>query len=392
MMKHAVYSPSRLSRVMKCPGSVKLISDLMVTMTVKEEPPSSYAQHGTMLHGVIDKYYGFHGGNRNKSALDGLVKDDIYLVDECADYLDMLIASKGHQLSVIQSESKVDLSSWGLPDIWGTSDCYVMDPIARHVDVLDWKFGSGVTVYAKENPQLLAYAAGRIKWPAYANSLTVHIVQPAIEHFDTWDLTVHDLYDWVHGKLAIAINNCESTDPLLIPGIDQCRWCDAKNHCYARTELVQEQAIELFDAQKSLDKTPNLKTLSEIIKMAPLVEKAIKDVVQFATKELELGREFPGYKLVQGKANRAWVDEGTTVAWLSKNTNIEDLFNSKLKSPSQIEKEAKLLKKNDQFKILYNNPPGKITLAVESDARPAIQTTSKAIDVFQDYKAPDKLE
>ena len=391
-MKHAVYSPSRLSRIIKCPGSVQLISNLMVSEAVTEAPPSSYALHGTMLHGVTDKYYGWHGGNRNKSALDGLDKDDTYLVDECADYLDVLVASKGHKSCVLMSESKIDLVSWGLPDVWGTSDCYIMDPIARHVDVLDWKFGSGITVYAKENPQLLAYAAGRTKWPAYANTVTLHIVQPAVEHFDTWDLTVDDLYNWVHGELALAINRCEVMDPLLIPGIDQCRWCDAKNHCYARTELVQKQAIQLFDAQSSLDKTPSMETLSEILKIAPLVEKAIKDIVQFATKELDLGREFPGYKLVQGKANRAWVSEENTIKWLGENTSIENIFNSKLMSPSQIEKEAKLLKKNDKFRALYNNPPGKVTLTVEEDARPALQTTSKAIDVFQDYKAPDKLE
>ena len=45
MSKHAVYSPSRLHRIIACPGSVRLIeANGIVGKT------SSYAEHGTMLH------------------------------------------------------------------------------------------------------------------------------------------------------------------------------------------------------------------------------------------------------------------------------------------------------------------------------------------------------
>ena len=93
-----------------------------------------------------------------------------------------------------------------------------------------------------------------------------------------------------------------------------------------------------------------------------------------------------------GRANRKWINELRVVKWLSEHTEIEDLFTSKIISPSQVEKEVKSLKKNEDFKKLYTKPDGKITLVGESDKRPAIQTETDAVDVFKDYTAPDKLE
>ena len=383
-MEHSNYSPSRLSRIIKCPGSVKLINDLMVTKTVGPEKSSSYAEHGTHLHKVLDRYKS--GGT---DEFKQLVKDDQFLIMECVDYLEILIASLGHNNYGIQSECKVDLKSWGIPDVWGHLDYQVYDSIKRHIDVLDWKFGAGVQVYAKENPQMMSYAAGAIGWPTSIQTITLHVVQPAIENFDTYQLTVEELYDWVHGTLAIAINKASSDSEEFNPGVDQCRWCEAKNHCWTRLEFAIETAIELFDAQLSLAKCPTPESLIELIKKGPAVEKAIKDIRLYIQTEMLRGVEFPGLKLVRGRANRKWKDELATIKWLNENTELEDIFNSKLLSPNQIEMLAKPLKKNEKFTDLYETPDGKVTLVHESDRRPAIESTTKAVDVFADYKVPD---
>ena len=388
-MEHSNYSPSRLSRIIKCPGSVGLIDSLEIANVIafsKDAPVSSYAAHGTMLHEILEK------SHKDKYVLNGLDVDDRFLITECLDYLAFLYKSFGHTNYLIMSESRVSLDKWGIPDVWGTLDYRILDPIKRHIDIIDWKFGAGVPVYAKENPQLLAYAAGAVGWPTTIQSVTLHIVQPAIENLSTWDLTTTELYNWVHGTLALAINKCSDDSTEFNPGVEQCRWCEAKNHCRTRFAFAQEGAIKLFAAQASLATCPTPEELIGLIKQASLVEKAIKDIILYAQNEMLKGVEFPGLKLVQGRSNRAWINERQTIAWLSKYTDIEELYNSKIKSPSQVEKEVKSLKKNDVFKSLFNNPPGKTTLVSESDKRPAIQTTSKAVDVFQDYQAPDKLE
>ncbi len=383
-MEHSNYSPSRLSRIIKCPGSVGLIDALMISNTVPKSESSSYAEHGTMLHEITEK------SHTDKSVLKSLDVDDKFLVTECLDYLKILCKSKGHMNYLVMSESRVSLDKWGIPDVWGTLDYQVLDPIKRHIDVIDWKFGAGVIVYAKENPQLLAYAAGAIEWPTTIQTVTLHVVQPAIENFSTWDLTTSELYDWVHGTLAIAINKCSDDSTEFNPGMEQCRWCEARNHCRTRFAYAQDGAIEIFSAQAKLATCPDPEELIALIKKVPLVEKAIKDIRLYIQNEMVKGVKFPGLKLVQGRSNRAWINEKGTVAWLSEFTEIDDFFTSKIRSPSQIEKEVKTLKKNENFKSLFNNPPGKTTLVLEADKRPAIQTTLNAVDVFADYKG--KLE
>ena len=225
MAEHSSYSPSRLSRIIKCPGSVELINNLMDTKTIREEAPSSYAAHGTMLHSVIEDYYCFNPGDHNEKALDGLEINDKALIRDASDYLDLLFKSKGHNNCMVGSELSVNLTDWGLADVWGTLDFKIYDPFKRHVDIIDWKFGSGVTVYAKENPQMMAYAAGAVKWPTTVQSITLHVVQPALDHYNTWNLSINDLFDWVHGTLAIAINKCETPGEYNFnPGLSQCRW------------------------------------------------------------------------------------------------------------------------------------------------------------------------
>jgi len=382
MAKHSNYSPSRLSRIIACPGSVELIENLMNTGEVAEQEPSIYASDGTRLHKVVDNYY-VSPGNHNQKALDGLEVDDKALILDAAEYLDLVFKGIGHYNILQKSEASVDLTSWGIPDVYGTLDYMIGDLIKRHVHVIDWKFGAGVTVYAKDNPQLLAYAAGVIKWPTTMQNVTIHIVQPAIDHYDTWQCSINELYDWVHGTLAVAINKCHSSGiDKFVPGIEQCRWCEAKNHCEARITFAQETAVKLFDAKEKLATCPTIEDLVELVKLAPLVDDAIKSIRLYLQNELEKGNAVPGLKLVQGRANRAWVNENEAITWLAKNTSIEELFTSKLRSPSQMEKEVRALKKSEGFKKLYEKPAGKITMVSESDGRPAIQTNSGAIDVF----------
>jgi len=352
----------------------------MTLSTIQESEPSKDAAHGTMLHDITKKYL-----SKDPKELEGLELDDRVLVEDAMDYLDLVLKSIGHSNYYVAAESPIDLTSWGLPDIWGMLDYMIHDSIKRHAHIIDWKFGAGIIVYARENPQLLAYAAGAIKWPTTVQEITLHIVQPAIEHYDTWELSIHDLYNWVHGTLAVAINKCHNDGiDKFNPGVSQCRWCDAKNFCEARITLVQETAVKFFEAKEKLAICPTMEDLVKLLEMAPLVEETIKSIRLYLQIELEKGNIVPGMKLIRGRANRIWINENDAITWLAKNTSIEELFTSKLRSPSQFEKEVRTLKKSEGFKTLYETPEGKISMVPESDSRPAIQTDSGAINVFAD--------
>ena len=148
--------------------------------------------------------------------------------------------------------------------------------------------------------------------------------------------------------------------------------------------MSQEIAVKLFEAKENLANCPNAEDLAKLLKLAPLVEDAIKSTRLYLQTELERGNEVPGMKLVRGRANRKWVNENDAITWLAKNTSVEELFKSKLRSPSQFEKEVRTLKKSEGFKKLYETPEGKITMVPDTDGRPAIQTESSVIDVFAD--------
>lgn len=151
-MEHSEYSPSRLHRIMECPGSVRLIKANNISGT-----PSQYALQGTKLHEYTHKY--LTGDHKYIQELD---KDEKFLVEECVDYFENVIRSKHTHSIQAHYENVVSLKLWGIPEIWGTSDASIIDLTAMHVDIFDWKFGSGIQVFAKENPQQIAYAAGVI--------------------------------------------------------------------------------------------------------------------------------------------------------------------------------------------------------------------------------------
>lgn len=48
--KHAKYSPSQLSRIIACPGSV------FMSEGIEQLPTSPYAAEGTMLHSYMEQY------------------------------------------------------------------------------------------------------------------------------------------------------------------------------------------------------------------------------------------------------------------------------------------------------------------------------------------------
>lgn len=386
---HAIYSPSRLKRIITCPGSTNLIDILLSERKIKPQKQSSYAAEGTKLHEITEYYYHNGPNGRRGKALDMIDKEQALLVRDCADYADTIFAGIGHKSFAFSSEQKVSLISWGIPNVWGTCDYQIYDIISQHMHIIDWKFGKGVPVYAYKNPQLLAYAAGAIEWPTQVKKITLHVVQPPIDNYDTYSLTIDELYEWVHGTLAIAINKCSTDTDNFVPTKEGCRWCEAKNHCAARLAAANEIAAKLFEAYKQLANVPSIDDLVKLLDQAPLVEDVIKGISVYIMNELQHGRDIKGFKLVEGRSNRKWKDEKEAVKWLSENTEIEELFESKLRSPSQLEKEAKILKTDKDFQGLFHNPPGKTTIARDYDKRPALKPEAKATNVFSDYSDLD---
>jgi hypothetical protein len=115
----------------------------------------------------------------------------------------------------------------------------------------------------------------------------------------------------------------------------------------------------------------NASQLGEMLQRADVLEDWIRDLRGLALQVLESGNPVPGFKLVQKRATRKWVDEETAKAALAALLPITEVTETSLISPAQAEKKLK--------KLNLGLPEGQVvsvssgtTLAPESDPRPAV--------------------
>lgn len=377
---HSVYGPSSLPRVVRCPGSVSL----GLTIDRSKEKPSVYANRGTMQHDAAEIAY--YNGRDALDALPDLSVVEKGNVHDCMDFLDNIL--KLHTAPDISIEEQVSLEPWGLPAIYGTADVIVKSN--GRLDVIDWKFGSGVQVFAENNEQALAYAAGAAGAGSgdTINGIFVHIVQPPLNHYDTFELTYGELSNFVYDVLEPAYERTLSTDPDFVPGDKQCRFCPAGMICEARHAKNVDNAKRVFEMVDEIEdfSTISKEDLAEVLACAEEYEGYIKSIRTYATQELMAGRTFPGKKLVAGRSLRKFSDEEAAFEYLREVHSIPNdmLYTKKPVSPAQAEKLDRAIKKDPGFREFIIKPEGKPMVVDEDDKRPAVTLASNAAAAFSE--------
>jgi hypothetical protein len=359
-MSHStIVGGSTAKRVINCPGSVALCQK------VPPKPSSKYADEGTLLHNVMAEML---GQDKPLRELIGTEFNGIFLTPELAGEK---VLPALEALNEIDAEVRLEFAveevvSFGeiLPGVFGS--CDLIGRIGDRAVILDWKFGDGVSVEAEENPQLMFYAAAAIRTPKLewvfdgAKDIECIIVQPP--SVKRW-VASFDRIRQFERELVYAVKQSERPDAPLHTG-DHCRWCAAKPICPLMTGAVdralQQQIKEL-----------NASQLGEMLQRADVLEDWIRDLRGLALQVLESGNPVPGFKLVQKRATRKWVDEETAKAALVALLPITEVTETSLISPAQAEKKLK--------KLNLGLPEGQVvsvssgtTLAPESDPRPAV--------------------
>lgn len=361
MSEHAKYSPSQLHRVIECPGSVALTAD-------EPEETTNYAEEGTMLHKAIEQLI-------KTNTLPELTKEQARACEEAFDYYDAVLKEASlDQVVSIDLEARTNLAYLNLPECYGIADVIIRTSSTLHV--LDWKFGQGVEVHVKDNPQFMAYAVGACssvqELLAY-DKIVTHVVQPRINNMYAHEYAPQQLLLWVEETLRPAITSAENNGPCKA-GLKQCQWCKAKYKCVARYDLAKKTAEQVFAmyARPSIDDDD----LADLLAKAPFLEKYLSELKSHVFDRCLSGQGFPGYKVVCGRTSRAWKDENAAREWLIAQTDkpgapftFEDLYESKFVSPPKAEKLAKGLKKDKDFAALIVTHPGKPTLVPSSDLR-----------------------
>lgn len=367
-MNHSnIVGGSTAKRVMNCPGSVALVQKM------PPQPSSKYADEGTLLHNVIaeivmsDKHPEEFLHTKYNDQILTLDLIDNKLVPALA-ALDVIDPNKEME---IEAETRVGFGDL-LPDVFGSTD--LIGRIGKRAVVLDWKFGDGVAVDAKENPQLMFYAAAAMRtretrWAFIdVEEIEMVIVQPP--QVKRWVTTPARIAQF-EKDLVKAVKLAQQPNAELKIG-DHCRWCAAKPICPQMTGAVDRA---LKTQLNDLDPP----TISAYLKNADMLEQWINDLRALALQMLDSGARLPDYKLVAKRATRQWTDEDKAkVALFAYGLTESEVIETSIISPAKAEKALKKRKQALPDDLVVAISSGN-TLASADDPRPEVMILGKQL-------------
>lgn len=367
---HALLGASSAHRWLNCPPSARLTADMPDTA-------GAAAAEGTVAHKLAElklrKYFFPMGPRQYSAAAKKIQADPLYTpemesaTDEYKDAINeisLTFADKPY----IALEQQVDFS-WIVPDGFGTADCILIGDGILHV--VDFKYGKGVPVSAEDNPQMRLYALGA--WARYAlayaiNRIRMTIVQPrngGVSHAE--EMTIGELEAWAEEYVKPRAQLAAEGGGEYAVG-DWCRFCKARATCRARSDY--NLSLEGFQQAK-----PPVITNDEVgdaLRRARDLVSWLSDLEEYALTALLTGDEIAGWKAVEGRAVRAWTNQEAAFK-AAKAAGIEEaiLWERKPVSLAALEK-AVGKKAFEPLTPYVTVPPGKPTLAQETDKRPAI--------------------
>src|SRR5581483_811858 len=232
-------------------------------------------------------------------------------------YLDHVRAFMNRGDCEIDVEQRLDMTHIH-PECFGTGDTVLYDINAEWLHVFDLKYGKGVAVDVKENPQLFTYGSGAVR--RYHNrplkGVTLHVIQPRCPHKDgpirSYEADMLELLEF-EDRLAEAAKATEAPDAPLHAG-EWCKFCPALPTCPKARERSMQAALAEFAPQ---DGAPILmnpaqltdEQLADVLHEADFLLTWVKAVQVYAHEQAVAGRVPPGFKLVPKRALRKWKGE-----------------------------------------------------------------------------------
>jgi hypothetical protein len=358
---------------LNCPPSARLCESY-------EDKGSDYAAEGTDAHTLCEYKLKVALGIRAKDPTADLVYYNAEMED-CANgytaYILEIVETAKQTCAdpAVLIEQRLDFSRY-VEGGFGTGDCLVIADGTLHI--VDYKHGQGILVEAEDNPQMRLYALGALEifdgiYDIDTVSMTVY--QPRRDNVSTHTVFKESLYQWAEevlkpsAKLAYAGNgefNCG----------EWCRFCRIKAECRARAKANLELAQHDF-------KLPPLLEDDEVEDILGKIDGLISwanDIKDYALQAALGGKQWDGWKLVEGRSNRRYIDESAVVA--AVDAEGFDPYERKVLGITAM---TSLLGKKRFEEVLggfIEKPQGKPALVPENDKRPAIHTAQQDFNEF----------
>jgi len=371
MGKHALLSASSSHRWINCPPSIRLCESY-------EEKGSEYAAEGTEAHTLCEYKLRCALGDDLSHIADIRETLSYYNeeMEECADgyvayILELLETAKQKcKDPIVLIEQRLDFSKY-VEGGFGTGDCVVIADGALHI--VDYKHGQGILVEAVDNPQMKLYALGALALfdGIYdIDTVSMNVYQPRRDNISTHTVFKESLYQWAEEVLKPAAELAYAGKGEYNCG-EWCQFCKAKHECRKRAEVNMEFARYDFKLPPILEDDEVEDILSKIDSLIAWAS----DIKDYALQAALSGKQWSGWKLVEGRSNRKYTDE-TAVAETVSAAGF-DPYEHKVMGITAM---TSLLGKKRFEEILgglIEKPQGKPTLAPESDKRPAINTAKQ---------------
>lgn len=324
-MTHALYSPSRLAMLAKCPGFLS-------------GPAGEAAERGTAIDEMVT------------AALRGKAPTVPAELEE-----QVAFAVQAHRALAEEAGAAVETQvavRTSLHGVYGTLDVRAVNLWDGVAYVGDTKSGYGDRGEPAESPQLLAYAEGTLRECPEIERFVLAFVEVDRRRVIRADLTAEQVRAALP-KLNEIIVRAREDDPLTYASGRHCGYCVRSLTCpaVAAGAIVPVAAAPAIPDVASMGPEAVAAFLDRYADRFEVVEQVMAQVKARAHAILEAGGEVPGWALIAGRRTRRWSSEaeaaGALEEWATRvGVAVESLYETALISPAKAEKlsrEAKAL-------------------------------------------------
>ncbi len=195
----------------------------------------------------------------------------------------------------------------------------------------------------------------------------VHIFQPRKSNVVSSMMDKTDLYQWADTELTEKAQLAYEGQGSFSCG-EWCRFCKAKAECRERAEANLALARYEFQSPALLDD----EEIADILGKVDALTAWASDVKEYALQQAISGKEWTGWKLVEGRSNRKYTSEAAVA------TTVEgagfDPYERKVLGVTAMQKMLGKMRFEELLAPYIEKPQGKPTLVPESDKRPAMNT------------------
>ena len=384
---HALLGPSSAHRWLACPPSARLEAGM-------DDQGSEYAREGTLAHRLGELRLRERWEPGPDRALDfEEVRSDPMYSGAMEEHIDAYVSFVEERMAEAKTrcadprifiEQMIRFDDY-VPEGFGTADAVIIGDDA--IEVIDLKYGKGVRVEARGNPQLRLYGLGASSLFSGLydfNTVRTTIIQPRLDHIGSDEISLEELRLWAEKVIVPQARMAMDNTGYTACG-EWCRFCPAKSLCRKRAEYNLEMAKHTF-------KNPPLlsdEEIGEILTRADDLQRWAGDVQEYALQQALAGKHYEGWKLVEGRSVRKYSDE-IKVAETLKAAGFDEalLYERKLYGITAMEKLVGKKRFAETLGGLIVKPAGKPVLVPESDKREAIHSAEAAKADFDDDIIP----